>query len=249
MTRSGAIWNGSTRSSGRPYRGLLTLTAQEAAWPADDVAFAAAKGIVIAARRWADLHELLEPLTDAAAAAEGGLAPQLVREFLEMLTDEGLVPVEPLRESELGTAWADSWDIIRRYRDFFVACRERIGESLGAAPIGPSRYGRGDAFWQDYRFDDGARLLVGLYHSVGRRPKSHTDKCSSQRSSTTSRIGWRRWRRTRRKDGKPESAGGAANARTSGGLSFLCCRRRHSKDSARRSPQLPRSGAPGSTPR
>ena len=201
-----------TEFAGRRYRGLLTLTAMEDPLSEDDLAFAAEAKIEIAERRWADLHKLLEPLTYA-AAAEGGLAPQLVREFLEMLTDEGLVPVEPLRESELGTAWADSWDIIRRYRDFFVACRERIGESLGADPIGQSKYGPGNVFWQDYRFDDGAQLAVSIYYTDG-STVAHR-QCSSKRSSTTPRIGWRRWRRTRRKDGQPPSAAGVANARTS----------------------------------
>ncbi len=148
---------------GRPCRGVMTLTAQEAPWPARDVAFADTKGIVSAARRWADLHELLEPLTDA--AVEDGLAPQLVREFLEMLTDEGLVPVQPLREAELGTVWADSWHIVRRYRDFFAACKDRIGESLGAALIPTSKSERGDWFWQDYLYDDGVRLVVGLFNT------------------------------------------------------------------------------------
>lgn len=147
----------------RPLRGLMTLTAQEAPWSKQDLEFAKDRGIVSAPRRWADLHELLEPLTDA--AADDGLAAQLVREFLEMLADEGLVPVQPLGEVELGTAWADSWRTVRRYRDFFDASKERIGEALGAERVPTSRSDRGDWFWQDYVFPDNVRLVVGLFNT------------------------------------------------------------------------------------
>lgn len=147
----------------RPLRGVMTLTAHEAPWSEDDLRFAKEREIVSAARRWADLHELLEPLTDA--AAEDGLAAQLVREFLEMLADESLVPVQPLGDTELGTAWADSWRTVRRYRDFFDACKERISEALGAERVPTSRSDRGDWFWQDYVFPDNVRVVVGLFNT------------------------------------------------------------------------------------
>lgn len=162
-------WLDSEFADWRPRRGLLTLTAREAPWDEEDIAFAKRKKIKDAARRWADLHELLEPLTHA---ADGGLAPQLVREFLEMLAEEGLVPVEPLRESEFGTAWADSYRVIGRYREFFDACREQIGLAVGAEPIGRFRYEWGDACWQDYQFKDGARLAVGLWGGDEKTPGS-----------------------------------------------------------------------------
>jgi hypothetical protein len=147
----------------RPFRGVMTLTAHEAPWSEDDRAFAKERGIVSASRRWADLHELLEPLTDA--DAEDGLSAQLVREFLEMLTNEGLVPVQPLEGAELETAWADSWRTVRRYRDFFGACKDRIGEMLAADRVPTSRSDRGDWFWQDYVFPDNVRVVVGLFNT------------------------------------------------------------------------------------
>lgn len=147
----------------RPGRGLMTLTAQEAPWPEDDIAFAASHGIVSSARRWADLRELLQPLTDEPAG--DGLAPRLVREFLAMLSEEGLIPVQPLSAADLGTAWADSWRIVRRYRDFFHACKAPIGEVLGAVPVSSSWSDRGDWFWQDYTFEDGVRVVVGLFYT------------------------------------------------------------------------------------
>jgi hypothetical protein len=147
----------------RPLRGLLTITAQEANWPAEDIAFAASRGITGSACLWGDLYELLEPLTDE--TAEDGLAPQLVREFRDMLSDEGLVPLQPLDPAELGTAWADSWRTVRRFRDFFHPCKARIGEVLGAEQVSSSWSDRGDWFWQDYGFDDGTRIVVGLFYT------------------------------------------------------------------------------------
>jgi hypothetical protein len=141
--------------------GLMTLTAREAPWPVDDVAYAEAQRITGSARRWEELHDLLESSLDDGASGE--LASRLVQEFLDMLAEEGLIPVRPLSAAELGTAWADSWSVVRRYRDFFHACKEHIGEALGAVPIRNSWSDRGDWVWQDYRFDDGVRIVVGLF--------------------------------------------------------------------------------------
>lgn len=145
----------------RPHLGLMTLTAREAPWSVDDVAYAGARGITGSARRWEDLHNLLEPLVDESASGE--LASRLVREFLEMLAEEELIPMQPLTTTETGTAWADSWKIVRRYREFFHACKEPIGEALGASPVANSWSDRGDWFWQDYMFEDGVRVVVGLF--------------------------------------------------------------------------------------
>lgn len=145
----------------RPRLGLMTLTASEAPLLPDDVSYARAHGILVAARRWANLHSLLEPLVDEGASDQ--LASRLVREFLEMLSEEGLIPMQPLTTAETGATWADSWRIVRRYREFFHACKERIGEELGASPVSNSWSDRGDWFWQDYMFEDGVRVIVGLF--------------------------------------------------------------------------------------
>jgi hypothetical protein len=137
--------------------GLMTLTARDAPWPDADRMYAAAAGVVSAARRWEDFHgELGGP--DAS-----DLSGRLVTEFLDMLAAEGLIPVQPLNEEELATAWADGWGTVRRYRDFFHACKQHIGEELGAELLPNSWSDRGDWVWQDYMLPEGARLVVGLF--------------------------------------------------------------------------------------
>jgi hypothetical protein len=143
----------------RQYRGLLTLTADEDPWPELDVEFADARGIRAQARLWEELHEALAP-----AIGDEDLPAQLVGQFLEMLTSEKLVPMQPLAGNELQTAWSESWRVISRYRDFFRACKDAIAEALDGSPA--SKSDRGDEFWQDYalrRAD--AHLVVGLYFS------------------------------------------------------------------------------------
>lgn len=142
---------------------LMTLTARSVAWSEEDEQLAADEGITAAARRWEDLSRLLDRL---AASYDGdSLGARMVREFLEMLADEGLVPVSPLTPSELGTSWADAWRIISRYRDFFHACKDAIGDGLGAVMI-PNRWSDpGYMFWQEYVLPDGSRLVVGLLHT------------------------------------------------------------------------------------
>ncbi len=147
-----------TEFAERPFRGLLTLTATAAPWPAVDTEFAAARGIHAQARLWEELHEALAP-----AIGDEDLPGQLVSEFLEMLSKEKLVPMEPLIGNELETAWSDSWRVISRYRDFFHACKEAIREALDASPT--SKSDRGDWFWQDHVLQSGARLVVGIYLS------------------------------------------------------------------------------------
>ncbi len=80
-----------------------------------------------------------------------------------MLSEEGLVPVQPLTEHELGTTWADSWSVVRRYREFFHACKDPIGEALGASPLPNSWSDRGEWFWQDNAWTDGVRIAVGFF--------------------------------------------------------------------------------------
>src|SRR3954451_11508462 len=47
------------------HRALMTLTANEAPWPADDLAYAAQLDVVASLRRWHELHTALSPLTTA----------------------------------------------------------------------------------------------------------------------------------------------------------------------------------------
>ncbi len=145
----------------RPFRGLMTLTARAAPWPQRDLDFASGNGIHAQARLWEELHAVLA----SAALSEENLATRLVREFLDMLTAEQLVPTQPLTADDLGTAWADSSRVVQRYGDFFHACVAEIAQALDAKPLSNSRSDRGDWFWQDFAFPGGARLVVGLYFS------------------------------------------------------------------------------------
>lgn len=140
---------------------LMTLTARSAPWPQADTEYAADNRIVSAPRRWEELHALLEPLT----VGEDALTARVVREFLDMLADEDLVPVPPLSASELGTAWADAWALVRRYREFFHACKEAVAGALAAEVVPNSWSDRGDGFWQDYALPDGTRVVIGLLHT------------------------------------------------------------------------------------
>src|SRR5262249_35916896 len=150
----------------RPHRGLVTLTARAAEWPLADKTFAAERGIVAQARLWEELHEALALVPTAESdlgdrdmngselgeldLGNGDLHGQLVGELLEMLTDEGLVQMQPLAADELQTAWSDSWRVIERYQAFFQSCKDAIGEELGAELISGAKSDRGYWFWQDY---------------------------------------------------------------------------------------------------
>jgi hypothetical protein len=165
----------------RPYRGLVTLTARAAEWPLADKTFAAERGIIAQARLWEELHEALALFPTGESDLgdrnmnegdlgeldldKGDLHGQLVDEFLEMLTDEGLVPMKPLTADELQGAWSDSYQLIQRYQDFFHACKGAIGEELGAELISGAKSDRSYWFWQDYALTSGARLVVGLHYT------------------------------------------------------------------------------------
>lgn len=147
----------------RRYRGLITLTKRGAEpWPRVATDFAAARGITAQERLWEELHAALAPIAmddsdQHALEAEQpyvqfDLQGQVVAEFLDMLTDEDLVPMPPLTGDELHAKWSESWLEVERYRDFFHACRDEIAEALDASPIGSSKSDRGDWFWQDYAF-------------------------------------------------------------------------------------------------
>jgi hypothetical protein len=108
-------------------RVLMTLTASRAPWPATDVRRAAKLGIGVAQKRWEQLSSALDATLDSLS----GLPERLVREFIEMLIEEGLIPMAPLNALELGHVWAESTERIWRYHSFFTACIDAIEETLG----------------------------------------------------------------------------------------------------------------------
>lgn len=154
----------------RQRRCLMTLTARKAPWTDDDRQLAGELGIVAAEHLWEELHTVLEPLTTDDNAEP--LSARLTSEFLEMLSEEGLIPVKPLQMDEL-TGWPDAWSVVERFHDYFDACKAAIGEALGASPV-PNSWSKSAAYtYQDYVYDDGSRIVVGLNCSERERvPKS-----------------------------------------------------------------------------
>jgi len=141
---------------------LMTLTEKVARWPPPALERASEVGIAPCERRWEELHDLLEPLADG---PDSSLEGRLVREFLEMLTEEGLIPMKPLTGSELGTAWSESRTVVRRYHEFFRACQSAIADALGATPVSNSKSEHFDYIWQDFLRADGTRLVVGIWYT------------------------------------------------------------------------------------
>jgi hypothetical protein len=152
------------------YRALMTLTANHAPWPAEDSARAARLGIVAAPRRW---HELFTELSGVAADLDV-LSARLVQEFLEMLTEEGLIPVKPLEGDELLDAWSHSWAIIGRYHEYFRACKDAIAQTLEASPKQNRSSAKATYIYQDFETSDAELIGVGLHYSdreLSPRPK------------------------------------------------------------------------------
>lgn len=112
-------------------RALMTVTKRPEPWPASDQAHAAEIDIVAAPRQWADLHAVLQVIADE---SEEGVATRLLRDFVEMLADEGLVAVEPLAEHELTDAWRRSVLVIEHFRAYFRGCQDALAEALHAQP-------------------------------------------------------------------------------------------------------------------
>jgi hypothetical protein len=140
--------------------GLMTLTIDDAPWGPDDLKYAHDNRLGTSASRWEELHRRLQPLV--AQSPEDSLEGRMIREFLEMLDEEGLVPVEPLGVDDLGDQWAESWNVVWRFREFFHACKPAIAEVLSATPF-PHRWSdKGDWFYQDYALPDTTNVVVGL---------------------------------------------------------------------------------------
>jgi hypothetical protein len=156
------------------HSALMTLTANEAPWPADDLAHAAQLDVVASSRRWHELHTALSPLTSALDE----LPARLVQEFLDMLGAEGLIPVAPLVGQELGDAWNRSWAVIERYHKYFRACVETIGKELQATPQWRSNSTQASYVYLDFASAEGEKFLFGLEDSdrqTGISPKLHRE--------------------------------------------------------------------------
>jgi hypothetical protein len=146
-----------------PHRALMTLTAREAPWPAEDVARAAELGVVASPRRWQDLFAALASL--APEPGPDSLPARLVQEFLGMLSEEGLIPVKPLQADELLEMWSRGAAIIRRYHDFHRACRDAIADALHAQPHSNRSSAHATYIYQDFETAAGERICVGFNYT------------------------------------------------------------------------------------
>jgi hypothetical protein len=145
------------------HRALMTLTEREEPWPAQDQSHAAALGVTAAPRRWQDLFTTL---TEVAEKPElDDLSAKLVREFLDMLNDEALIPMKPLEGDELGNEWSRSQAIVRRYHDYFRACREAIAEALHAKPHSNRSSAQATYIYQDFETAEGELIAVCLNYT------------------------------------------------------------------------------------
>lgn len=157
-----------------PRRGLMTLTARRADWKAPDVDHAEANGITAAPRRWEELHTVLDPFLQQ--SEDASLSARLVREFLEMLAEEELIPVAALASSELGDLWARSADVERRFLEYFRACVPVIGKALGTEP-NSSRWSNSVGLaHQDFEMPGEESIMVAFQSSdegLDMKPKIH----------------------------------------------------------------------------
>ena len=167
-------WLASTHDH-RNHRGLMTLTAHPAAWKHSDVEMALQLGVAGSAHRWEELHVLLEPL--AAEPDRDPLEARLIHEFLEMLGEEGLIPMKPLVSDEY-QGWRDAWVTVTRFHEFFRDCKGAIGDALGATASSNSESKNAAYIWQDYVCGDGSKIVAGFNASdeehVARSAARHT---------------------------------------------------------------------------
>jgi hypothetical protein len=158
------------------HRALMTLTEREAPWPKTDIEHAAALGVVPTARRWQDLFVVLAQL--AAEPDRDPLSSRVVQEFLDMLTEEGLIPMKPLEGEELLDAWSRSEAVIRRYHDYFRACKDAVAKELDARPHPNRSSATPTHIYHDFETHDGELIGVGLSYSdhvLTIKPKVYRD--------------------------------------------------------------------------
>ena len=76
-----------------------------------------------------------------------------------MLSEEELIPVKPIAADEF-TSWSEAAATVKRFHEFFNKCKEALGLALAASR---SRTRRRHAYaYQDYLWDDGDRIVVGI---------------------------------------------------------------------------------------
>jgi hypothetical protein len=147
----------------RAVRGLMTLTKRAETWDDKDTALAEAHDVVASARRWEDLHGVLAPIGKRSDAEP--LAAQLVQEFLDMLSEEGLIPVKPLAEEEMTDTWVSSEIVISRYHDYFRACVDPIAKELGARADRHREFAAPGYIWRGFKAETGQFTAIGLNSS------------------------------------------------------------------------------------
>jgi hypothetical protein len=156
-------------------RALMTLTKYDAEWGEADLALALESGILAARKRWQDLYGRLHVLVESAESGDVGAT--LVGQFLEMLREEDLIPVQPLTEPELASAWHEGRETMKHFRDFLDSCVQEIEGALGAT-AGTKSSLHTDFIWQDFWLDETWRLGVVFQHTdagprLKRRPPTH----------------------------------------------------------------------------
>jgi len=160
----------------RAHRVLMTLTEHNAPWPDEDIRHAASLDVIAAPKRWHDLYEALETVAGSPDIDE--LAARVVQEFLDMLNEEGLIPVKPLEDNELVDLWSRSQAVIGRYHEYFRACRDAIAEALGATPHANRSSAQATYIYQDFETVDGELIGVGFNysdHDISITPKVYRD--------------------------------------------------------------------------
>jgi hypothetical protein len=121
---------------------------------------------------WEQLHTVLNGLVDSPGG--DAIETRLVAEFLDMLGEENLIPVQAFNDSEL-TAWRDASKTVDRFHTFFRACLSEIGDALGAQPISASKGAAHNYIYQDFLFPESrGRIAVGLQATDEERPPGGT---------------------------------------------------------------------------
>ena len=142
----------------RDIRGLMTLTVRPLT-DAQRAELGGCRGVTGSAHLWEELHDVL---TSTISADLDPREARLIEEFLEMLTEEGLVPVKPFDLSEL-TSWHEARNTVERFHELFAACKNDIAVGLLGAEAISSSKGAGPAYtWQDFALPNGGRVAVSL---------------------------------------------------------------------------------------
>lgn len=162
-------WLASTHAA-TPHKALMTLTQHPAPWSSADRRLAAQVGVEPIERRWAAMHVELSELVTCTQTADPAAAA-LIGQFLDMLRGDGIEPVRPLSDDELGTAWAQGRTPPGRFHAFFSECKPLIAELIGAQAH-PNQWSELDTAplrpFQTFNWPDGrGRAVVGLSRSRG----------------------------------------------------------------------------------